>query len=107
MSEGVNEPRQVVLHQSLVRPILLGGAERGLALINLVISAALIFGIGSWQAVVLGIVFAVVVHAVLVELAKKDDQFFEVYKRHIQYQDFYPAQACHTAPVPLVKYNIN
>lgn len=100
----MSEQRKVVLHQSLIRPILLGGAERTLALMNGVIAAGLVFGIGSWQAAVLGIGFAVVVHWALVELAKKDTQFFDIYKRHITYQDYYPAQAQHTAPAPLVKY---
>lgn len=97
--------RKVVLHQSLIRPILLGGAERTLAMLNGVVSAALIFGIGSWQAAVLGVVFAFVVHWGLVELAKRDTQFFDIYRRHIQYQDYYPAQASHSAPAPLIKYN--
>lgn len=97
--------RKVVVHQSLIRPILLGGAERTLALLNGVISAGLIFGIGSWQAAVLGVGFAVVVHWFLVQLAKSDTQFFDIYRRHIQYQDYYPAQACHSAPAPIIKYN--
>ena len=95
--------RKVVLHQSLIRPILLGGAERSLALLNGVIAAGLIFGIGSWQAAVLGLIFAVVVHSSLVMLAKKDTQFFDIYKRHITYQDYYPAQAAITAPAPIIK----
>lgn len=97
--------RKVVLHQSLIRPVLLGGAERTLALLNGVISAGLIFGIGSWQAAVLGVVFAIVVHWFLVQLAKNDTQFFDIYRRHIQYQDYYPAQANHKAPPPIIKYN--
>ena len=101
----MSEQRKVVLHQSLIRPILLGGAERTLALMNGVVAAGLIFGIGSWQAALLGIIFAVVVHTILVELAKRDSQFFDVYKRHIQYQDYYPARASHTAPPQLVKYH--
>lgn len=96
--------RRIPMHQSLIRPILLGGAERTLALLNGVVAAGLVFGIGSWQAAVLGIIFALIVHMVLVNLAKQDCQFFDVYKRHITYQDYYPAQAPHTAPVPLVKY---
>lgn len=97
--------RKVPLHQSLIRPILLGGAERTLAMLNGVISAGLIFGIGSWQAAVLGVVFALVVHWFLVQLANNDTQFFDIYRRHIQYQDYYPAQACHSAPVPIIKYH--
>lgn len=101
----MGELRTVVLHQSLIRPLLLGGAERTLAMINGVISSALVFGIGSWQAGVLGVTLAVVVHWCLVQLAKKDTQFFDIYRRHVQYQDYYPAQACHTAPAPVIKYN--
>jgi type IV secretory pathway TrbD component len=96
--------RKVVLHPSLIRPILLGGAERTLALLNGVIAAGLIFGIGSWQAATLGVVFAVGVHWGLVQLAKKDTQFFDIYKRHITYQDYYPAQAANSAPAPIIKY---
>lgn len=100
----MSEQRKVVLHQSLIRPILLGGAERTLALMNGVVAAGMIFGIGSWQAAVAGLVFAVAIHSLLVQLAKKDSQFFDVYKRHIQYQDYYPAKASYTAPPALVKY---
>ena len=100
----MSERRRITMHQSLIRPVLLGGAERGLALLNGVISAALIFGIGSWQAAVIGIIFALVVHMILVNLAKTDAQFFDVYKRHVAYQDFYPAKASHSAPNPIVKY---
>jgi len=95
---------KVTLHESLTRPQLLGGAERNLALLNGVISAALIFGIGSLYAVGLGVVFAVVVHGALVRLAKRDTQFFDVYRRHVIYQDYYPAQAPHSAEPALVKY---
>jgi len=96
--------RKVTLHQSLIRPILLGGAERNLALLNGVIAAALIFGIGSIYAAALGVAFALGIQAVLVRLAKKDPQFFDVYRRHVLYQDFYPARALEGAPVALVKY---
>ena len=64
--------RKIPLHQSLIRPILLAGAERNLAMLNGVIAAALVFGGGSLWAVGLGILFAVVVHALLVRLAKRD-----------------------------------
>jgi len=85
----MSELRSVVLHQSLIRPILLGGAERELALLNGVIAVGLIFGIGSWQAAVLGVIWAVFVHWGLVQLANRDTQFFDIYKRHVAYQDYY------------------
>lgn len=100
----MGELRTVVLHQSLIRPILLGGGERELVLLNGVIAAGLIFGIGSWQAALFGIVWAFGIHWALVQLAKKDTQFFGVWKRETVYQDYYPAQASHTAVAPIIKY---
>ena len=42
----MDEPRRAPVHPSLTRPLLLGGAERELVLINGTIIAALIFGVG-------------------------------------------------------------
>ena len=99
----MNTPRKIRIHQSLVRPILIGGAERTLALLNGVVVAALIFGIGSLAAAVYGVFQALIVHWALVRLAKKDPQFSEVYKRHIVYQTYYPARAHESAPPPFIK----
>jgi type IV secretory pathway TrbD component len=94
----------VVIHQSLCRPILIGGAERTLVFVNGIISAALIFGIGSVEATIFGLLMAVGVHWALVKLATRDPQFSEVYQRHVIYQTYYPARAQYTAPAALVKY---
>ena len=99
----MNAPRKVCIHQSLVRPILLGGAERTLSLVNGVIAAALVFGIGSLSAAIYGVFQTLFVHWALVRLAKKDPQFSDVYKRHILYQQYYPARAHHSAPAPFIK----
>jgi type IV secretory pathway TrbD component len=94
----------VAIHQSLCRPILIGGAERTLAFVNGIISAALIFGIGSLAATAFGLVMAFGVHWALVKLATKDSQFSEVYQRHVIYQIYYPARAAYTASPQIVKY---
>jgi type IV secretory pathway TrbD component len=56
----VNEGRQRlnVIHQSLVRPVLLAGAERPLALANWIAAAALILGGGRWYTAALGVLLA-------------------------------------------------
>ena len=41
----MDEPRRAPVHPSLIRPLLLGGAERELVLMNGTIIAALIFGV--------------------------------------------------------------
>ena len=43
-----------VIHQSLVRPVLLAGAERPLAIANWITAAALILGGGQWYTAILG-----------------------------------------------------
>lgn len=102
----MNGPRSIPIHQSLTRPLLLAGAERELVLVNGVLSFALVFGIGSWQAMVIGVFFAIVVQSLLVQLAKKDTQFSSICVRHFAYsQSYYPPQAMHCAPSPLVKYH--
>ena len=52
------EPRFTPIHQSLVRPILLAGAERPLAIANWITAAALILGAGTWYTAALGILLA-------------------------------------------------
>src|SRR5207245_4310234 len=42
----MEEPRRALIHPSLTRPLLLGGAERELVLVNGTIIAALMFGVG-------------------------------------------------------------
>src|SRR3984957_6173367 len=42
-----------VIHQSLVRPVLLAGAERPLAIANWITAAALILGGGKWETEIL------------------------------------------------------
>lgn len=94
----------IPIHQSLTRPILIGGAERTLAFVNGIISTALIFGIGSMEAAIFGIFMALGVHWALVQVASRDPQFSEVYQRHVVFQTYYPARAAHTAPPAVIKY---
>ncbi len=89
-----------IIHQSLVQPILLAGAERPLAIANWIASAALILGGGQWYTAALGVLLATVGHWALVQAAKVDPQFSQVYIRHYRYQERYPAQASVWAPPP-------
>jgi type IV secretory pathway TrbD component len=82
-----------VIHQSLVRPILLAGAERPLAIANWITSAALILGGGQWYTAALGVVLATAGHWALVQMAAVDPQFSRVCIRQYRYQERYPARA--------------
>ena len=97
----MNEGRQRlnVIHQSLVRPVLLAGAERPLAIGNWITAAALILGAGRWYTAALGALLATGGHWALVQAAKIDPQLSQVYIRHFRYQqDCYPARASIWAP---------
>src|ERR1700687_6325077 len=93
--------RRNVTHQSLVRPVLLAGAERPLAIANWITAAALILGAGQWYTAVLGALLATAGHWLLVQLAKIDPELRQVYIRHIRSrQNYYPARASVWAPAP-------
>ncbi|MBF6570765.1 MAG: VirB3 family type IV secretion system protein [Candidatus Binataceae bacterium] len=89
-----------VIHQSLVRPILLAGAERPLAIANWIASAALILGGGQWYTAALGALLATAGHWALVQAAKVDSQFSRVCIRQFRYQERYSARASVWAPAP-------
>lgn len=80
-------------HSSLIRPILLAGADRNLVMINITCITTLIFGVGiHWTTIFLAAFFAVFGHLALIKLAKFDPLFFQLYLRHIRYRDFYLAK---------------
>lgn len=80
------------IHQSLIRPILLGGAERTLVLLNMTLTVMLIFGAGLHLVTIFSAVFLIVFgQGILVRLGKYDANFSQVYLRHIRYKDFYLA----------------
>ena len=59
--------RTVPLHSSLTRPILLGGAERDLVIIEVSLIAALLFGVGfRFASLSLALLLGTVGHRILV-----------------------------------------
>ena len=96
-----------VVHQSLVRPVLVMGAERSLAIALWATVAGLLLPWKGWGTTVSALLLATVGHAVLIYLAKVDPQFSQVYIRHFRYrQDYYPARASiwslPPSPVPAI-----
>ena len=90
----MKEPRKIVVHPSLIRPLLLGGAERELVLVNVVVIAALIFGVGfHWLSLTVAVGLATAGQWLLVQAARVDPYLSRIYKRHLDYHGFYLAQA--------------
>jgi len=92
-------PRATPLHPSLTRPILLGGAERELVIIEGTTIVALSLGVGfHLLTLLLAAILATVGHSLLTVAAKADPQMLRVYTRHVRYQSFYLALAHPEAP---------
>ena len=69
------------IHRSLVEPILLGGAPRGVAILNGTLAAALGLGLQQWIA---GLVVWAIGHTLAVFAAKRDADFAPVLARHLR-----------------------
>lgn len=75
--EGFEAP----VHGSLGAPILLGGAPRGLAIVNGTLAAAIGLGLQQWVA---GILVWAVGHSVAVFATRHDPAFASVLVRHLR-----------------------
>ena len=75
--EGFEAP----VHRALVEPILLGGAPRGIAIVNGTVAAALGLGLQQWLA---GLLVWALGHSVAVIAARADADFAPVLVRHLR-----------------------
>lgn len=97
------EPRMIPVHVSLIRPILLMGAERELLLSSAIIAAVLVMSLERLVFTIAGIIFWCMSLALLQRAAKADPQFSRVYLRHVRYRAYYAAQSRVTARLPYVR----
>jgi type IV secretory pathway TrbD component len=72
---------EVPIHASLGSPILLGGAPRGIAIVNGTIAAAVGLGLQQWVA---GIALWAIGHSVAVFVARRDPDFAPILLRHLR-----------------------
>ncbi|MEH3036028.1 MAG: VirB3 family type IV secretion system protein [Sphingomonas adhaesiva] len=71
----------VPVHRALTEHILLGGAPRGLAILNGTLAAALGLGLRLW---LVGLVVWAIGHVAAVWAAKRDPMFVDVVRRHLR-----------------------
>ena len=69
------------IHSSLGSAILLGGAPRGLAIVNGTIAAAIGLGLQQW---LIGLAFWAIGHSIAVFSARRDPDFAPVLIRHLR-----------------------
>ena len=78
---GHIEGFEVPLHRALTEPILLGGAPRGIAILNGTLAAAMGLGLQQWIA---GLLLWLAGHSLAVFAAKRDPDFASVLARHLR-----------------------
>lgn len=79
--EGFEAP----IHASLGQAILLGGAPRGIAIVNGTIAAAVGLGLQQW---LVGIAIWAIGHSIAVFAARSDPDFASVLLRHLRQKGY-------------------
>ncbi|HBS78585.1 MAG: conjugal transfer protein TrbD [Pseudomonas sp.] len=74
---------EVPLYRSLTEPILLGGAPRTVAIANGTLAAAVGLGLQLWLP---GLALWLAGHALAVWGARADQQFMQVFARHLKHK---------------------
>lgn len=77
---------EVQIHSSLGSPILLGGAPRGLAIVNGTIAAALGLGLQQW---IVGLLVWAAGHSIAVIATRRDPDFAPVLIRHLRQKGYF------------------
>ncbi len=79
---------EVTLHRSLTEPILMGGAPRAVAISVGTLAAAIGIGLQLWF---VGAGFWVAGHTLAVWAARADNQFPQVFGRHLKHRGYLEA----------------
>lgn len=79
--EGFEAP----IHASLGQAILLGGAPRGIAIVNGTVAAAVGLGLQQW---LVGIALWAIGHSILGVAARRDPDFVPVLLRHLRQKGY-------------------
>ena len=83
---GEVEGFEVPLHRALTEPILLGGAPRGIAILNGTLAAAMGLGLQQW---IPGLLLWFAGHSLAVFAAKRDPDFAPVLARHLRQRGYF------------------
>jgi type IV secretion system protein TrbD len=77
---------EVPIHGSLGSPLLLGGAPRGIAIVNGTLAAAVGLGLQQWLA---GLALWAAGHSIAVIAARRDPSFAPVLLRHLRQKGYF------------------
>lgn len=88
----MEEPEQTIMRTSLSRPQQLLGGDREMVIMAGLGAAMVAVSVMTFLAIVLSVGGFAVIVAVLAKIGKADPMMRQVYGRHKQYKDFYPAK---------------
>ena len=77
---------EVSIHASLASPILLGGAPRGLSILNGTLAAAIGLGLQIW---LVGMAAWAIGHSIAVIATRRDPDFAPVLLRHLRQKGYW------------------
>jgi type IV secretory pathway TrbD component len=88
MGSSTRERRRI--HPSLIKPVLFGGAERGVAVVSVAAAIGVPLFVGVHVlTVTIALAFAFPIHVLGVWLASRDPQMIAVYLRSLSARDHY------------------
>lgn len=92
----INQGTVRVVNKALMRPIMIGGIEKRLAVANALLSFPLIASTHfNFPAVFLGVFFFIAMHFVLLMVSKSDPYLGKLFKRSTRYsmRSYFPAKS--------------
>jgi type IV secretory pathway TrbD component len=95
------------VHLSLIRPVLFGGTEQGMAMLTVIAGVGVpLYGGFHPVSLAVGLVLAVPTHTLGVWLAKKDAQMVTLFVRSLLDRDFYLPYGSRRTRSPVVRPSI-
>ena len=87
-------PEAHPLHAALHRPVLMGGVDRGLVIVEAtLVTALVVMGGLDWRTLSVAAALVLVLHPAMAWATRADAAIAEVYVRSLGAQDFYPPVA--------------
>ena len=99
--------RRLVLHPSLIRPVLLAGGDRTLTATLWMLVLLLVWGTKiNLLTIITGLTIGILGQLVLVRWAKADPHWWAVYLRSLRYKSYYRAHSRVRAKSPQVRPSV-
>lgn len=107
MSNHRNDLTKVVIHQSLVRPMMFMGGERSLVIVSMMFAGYMTYLLSMRYSFLWGLMIGVPLWLTMIGLLRRmaiaDAQMWGILNRAKRYKPFYPAKGRMEAHLPVIK----